>query len=68
MDAVQSYMEDKLLRDELVLNPNVTKDKLKFLDLYHNHTIDLWENVELLHELRLFVDEINKKKGGLERY
>lgn len=67
MDAVPYYIEDALLRDEPLSNPSVKEDEYKWPDFNHIYTFNLWEGYELLHELRLFVDEINEKKGGAER-
>lgn len=68
MDAPRSYIEDPLFRDEPLLNLNNKKDEYKWYELNHIYTRDLPESYEVIHELRLFNDEINAMKGGAERY
>lgn len=67
VDAVKYFMEDVKLRNEPLLNASIRKDEYTYHDFNHIYTSDLRENIDLIHELRLFVDEINEKKGGEER-
>lgn len=67
LDAVESYTEDPLLRDEPLLNPSIEKDEYGWLEFDHVYTRDFPENFEFIHELRLFTNQINKIKGDDER-
>lgn len=68
IDAVGWFIEDALFRDESLLNPSLKKDEYMWRDYNHEYTYELWETFEVVHEFRLFVDEINEKEGGAERY
>lgn len=68
LDAAGQYMEDALLRDEPLLNPSIKKKEYDWRDFNHIYTLNLPETYELIHELRLVLDEMNEKKGGAERY
>ncbi|XKL69527.1 hypothetical protein PGB90_007296 [Kerria lacca] len=67
-DAVVQFYEDEQFRDEPLRNPEKQNtNDIIWQDLIHIYTTDFWETYEFLHELRLFKEELQKKKGGIER-
>lgn len=67
MDAIIQYIEDSQFRDEPLLHPEIKKEKYTWQDYDHIYTSNNWETYELTHELRQFIDKINRKEGGPER-
>lgn len=67
-DASGYYIEDAELRDESLLNENTMKTQIAEREHYtQRYTKNLPESYEVVHEFRVFIDELNKKRRGYNR-
>ncbi|XP_065203780.1 maltase 2-like [Planococcus citri] len=62
LDATKHFVEDELLRDEPLADPNNRVVKV-YADLDHKYTTDLWESYEFIHELRDYIDQYSRQKS-----
>ncbi|XKL69524.1 hypothetical protein PGB90_007293 [Kerria lacca] len=68
IDAPKHFYEDEHFRDEPFLNTKKHKTGgFTYNDFNHIYTTDLWETYEFINELRLFTDQLQKTRGGIER-
>ncbi len=68
LDAPQFFIEDKYFRDEPVQEGSQNKalSELAYHDLKHVYTFEQWESFEVIHELRVFMDEYGSGDGNDE--
>ncbi|KAK7585973.1 hypothetical protein V9T40_000152 [Parthenolecanium corni] len=62
LDAARDLVEDRLFRDEPLLDPNNKNTDVKFFDLDHIYTTDLQETYDLIHEFRKISDSCYNSK------
>ena len=67
MDAAEHFLEDNQFRNEPLANPStqVLRERNEQLNIF---TQTLPESLGVIHELRLFVDNLTETSGDFERY
>lgn len=67
MDVCPYLVEDSEFRDQPLKDPNIKKEILNRFDYSEIYTKDLPENYEVIHDFRMFMDGVNRMRGGNER-